>query len=103
MKYFRAFWPLIVNVIALCTYVASVKIFYLGKSNMFLLILYLSCFVGCAFIFPGLAIIQTIYSFYLRFKLVKNIWWLHLSTAIGLGICFVIFMLLVDKGYVMTV
>jgi hypothetical protein len=102
MKYFRAFWPFILNVITLCVYVASVKNFYTGKINHILFYLSIPCMFGCMLIFPFIALVQLSYSLFLLY-IKEKYFWLHLSSSIAQGICFGIFILLLSKGYFMTV
>ena len=108
VKYLRAFWPLILNAIALLVYIVSVKFFYSGLMQhrflSFLAILAVPCIAGCMFFFPGIALLQLIYSLYLRFIKKSQYWYsCHLTSAVGVGLCYVIFHLLLKMGYYMTV
>jgi hypothetical protein len=106
IKYLGAFCPLFVNLITLCIFIASVKYFYSGNrgkvSNIYFR-LYIPSMFGCWFIFPGMALLQFAYSLYLLCRFKIPLFCCHLSSAIGLGICFLIFILLMNKGFFMTV
>ena len=103
IKYLRPYWPLIVNLITLSVYIASVRNFYSGKIIGIFFFLYLPSGFGCWLIFPVIALLQLGYSVYLLSKLKIPLFCCHLSSAIGMGICFLTFMMLLKKGFYMTV
>ena len=80
----------------------SVKSLFSGKMDHIFIGFYGLCMIGCALVFPLMALVQLGYSLFLLYIKEKR-FWLHLFSAVGLGVCLVIFMLLLSKGFIVTV